>query len=398
MTHPPHKIPVGSGNTAFALGQDAHIAAQAGAAGGGGDHRACIDKGGGVPPDDALPVDGHGGRNDNAAHPLGNLLAIQNAVSRLHILHASVGAGADDHLVDLNVLQLPGRVGILRQMGAGHRGLNGRQVNFDGFFIGSIFVGGINHRLPLRSALQIFQCPVVHRENAVFRTGLNGHIADAQPVIHGQRSHAGARKLHALVQRAVHADPANDGEDHVLPADVGLQCPRQVEANGRGDLKPCLARGHTCGHIRAANTGGEGAQGTIGAGVAVCADDAVSGGDDALLRKQSMLDAHLAHVIEMADAVLAGELPAGFGLLGSLDILVGHKMVQDDDHLVLVIDPVKACFFELIHRHRGSDIIAQNNVQLGLDQLSGAHLRQTCMGRQNLLGHCHCHGSFLLIP
>ena len=111
-----------------------------------------------------------------------------------------------------------------------------------------------------------------------------------------------------------------------------------------------------------------------------------------------MLDAHLAHVIEMADAVLAGELPAGFGLLGSLDILVGHKMVQDDDHLVLVIDPVKACFFELIHRHRGSDIIAQNNVQLGLNQLSGAHLQQTCMGRQNLLGHCHCHGSSLLIP
>ena len=43
-------------------------------------------------------------------------------VGGLHVLHATVGAGAYDHLIDLNVMQLAGGASILGQMRAGHGG------------------------------------------------------------------------------------------------------------------------------------------------------------------------------------------------------------------------------------------------------------------------------------
>ena len=167
-----------------------------------------------------------------------------------------------------------------------------------------------------------------------------------------------------------------------------------MKPDGRGHLKPGLARGHTGGHIRAANTGGEGAQSTVGAGVAVGTDDAVTGGNDPLLRQEGVLNAHLAHVVKVADAVVAGKFPAGLALLGGLDVLVGHKVVQNDDHLVLVVDPFESGLSEFVHRHRGGDVVAQDDVQLGLDQLPGGNLPQPGVGRQDLLCHCHCHNQY----
>ena len=103
MAHAAHKVTVGGGHAALARGQDAHIAAQAGSAGGGGDHGARVDEGGDIAPLDALPVDLHGGGDDDAAYPRGHGFAIENPVRGFHILHTAVGAAADDHLIDLNI-------------------------------------------------------------------------------------------------------------------------------------------------------------------------------------------------------------------------------------------------------------------------------------------------------
>ena len=64
-------------------------------------------------------VHGHGSGDDDAAHALGDVLAFQHLVGGLHILDAAVGAGADDDLVDLDVLALLGQVGVLRQVRVG---------------------------------------------------------------------------------------------------------------------------------------------------------------------------------------------------------------------------------------------------------------------------------------
>ena len=155
-----------------------------------------------------------------------------------------------------------------------------------------------------------------------------------------------------------------------LPDTGRCRAAGQLHPDGGGHLEPRLAGGHAGGHVRGAHAGGEGPHRAVGAGVAVRADDAVPGGDDALLRQQGVLHAHLAHVEEVDDAVPAGELPALLGLLGALDVLVGDEVVQDDVHSRLVEDVAKARLLKLVDGHRGGDVVAQDDVQVRLDQLS----------------------------
>ena len=114
MSHAADKVAVGGGDAALPLCQNAHVAAQTGAAGRRGDDAACINKCLGIAAQDALLVDGHRGGDNDAAHTLGNVLALQNLVGSLHILNAAVRAGADDDLVDLDVFALFRKVGVLR--------------------------------------------------------------------------------------------------------------------------------------------------------------------------------------------------------------------------------------------------------------------------------------------
>ena len=58
--------------------------------------------------------------------------------------------------------------------------------------------------------LHILESSLIHRENTVLSTGLNGHIADGKAVIHGQILNALSRKFHGAVQGTVHTDHADD--------------------------------------------------------------------------------------------------------------------------------------------------------------------------------------------
>ena len=74
----------------------------------------------------------------------------------------------------------------------------------------------------------------------------------------------------------------------------------------------------------------------------------------------------------MADAVAAGKFPALLGLLRGFDVLVGNKVIQNDGDFVLVKNLRKAVFGKLVNGHWGGNVVAQDDVQLGTDQLSGA--------------------------
>ena len=130
--------------------------------------------------------------------------------------------------------------------------------------------------------------------------------------------------------------------------------------------------------------------------MAIGTDDAVTGSHHALFRQQRMLNAHFAHIVEVADAVGTGKLPAGLALLGSLNILVWNKVIQNDYHFLRIIYPIKTGLLKLVHSHRGGNIIAQYNVQVRLNQLSRSNLRKSRVSRQDFLCHCHCHSCLLL--
>ena len=82
-----------------------------------------------------------------------------------------------------------------------------------------------------------------------------------------------------------------------------------------------------------------------------------------------MLYAHLAHVVEMGDAVLVGKLPCLLAQLGRLDILAGGIVVQHNGDPVLVKDLGEAAFSNSVMA-TGGDIVAQDQVQPGFDQLA----------------------------
>ena len=325
------------------------------------------------------------------------MLAFQHVVSGFHILNAAVGAGTDHYLVNLDVGTFLGKVGVLRQVGVADGRLQGIQIDHHGALIFGIGVGFVFGPGTLAAALQVCFAGFVHREDAVFGTGFNGHVADAQAVLHGQALNALAHKFQALVQRAGNADLADQVQDHVLAAHRGVDGTFQLNLDGGRHLEPCHASCHTGGHIGGANAGGKRAHRTVRAGVAVGTNDAVTGGHNALFGQQGMFNTHLADIIKVEDIVFVGKLTALLGLLGTLDILVGHKVVQHNVHAGFIKYRVEPGFLELIDGNRGGNIVAKHNVQLGIDELPGRYRSFAAMRSEDLLCHGHSHRFLLLL-
>ena len=112
MTHTSHKVSVGGRHGDLILRKDSHIAAKTGSAGGGGNHAARVDEGIDVAELDAFLIDLLGRGDHDTAQIGSDVLSLQDLCRRLHVGEASVGAGADDHLVgnDLGKLLCQGRV------------------------------------------------------------------------------------------------------------------------------------------------------------------------------------------------------------------------------------------------------------------------------------------------
>ena len=155
-------------------------------------------------------------------------------------------------------------------------------------------------------------------------------------------------------------------EHHVLTADIGGKGSRKFHLDGLGHLEPGKTGGHTSRHIGGAHASGESAQSAISTGVGVCANDDLTGGSQALLGNQGVLNAHLAHIVEVGDVVLVGKVPAPGAQLGGLDVLTGGGVVQHNGDLVLVKHRGQPRLLKLFDGHRGSNVVAQHQVQLAL--------------------------------
>ena len=62
----------------------------------------------------------------------------------------------------------------------------------------------------------------------------------------------------------------------------------------------------------------------------------------------------------------------------------------------LIENRVKTGLFKLIDGHRRGDVIAQHNIQFGVDELACLDGGFPAMGGQDLLGHGHSHDELLL--
>ena len=370
------------------------MAAQTRAAGGSGDDAAGIHENVGIPTVHALAVHALGGGDDDAPDAGSQMMTLQHGGSGRHVRQLTIGAGADDNLVDGNFRAVGGRMGVFRQVRPRHGAVHCGQVNVDGTLVLGIGIG--LHRRPGTgdAAFHIGAGYIIHGENAVFGTGLDGHIADGQPVIDGQLRNAGAGKFQRLIPGAVHTDHADEGENHILAGDEGTKLAGEVDANGGGNLEPRLASRHGRTHIGGADAGGKRAQRAIGAGMGIGADDGLTGGYQPFFRQERMLDAHLAHIIVVIQIKFPGKGAALLALCGGLDVLVGGEMVHNHGDSAFIKNLGEAICFKLVDGHGGGNIVAHDQIQLCLNQLAGTDRGKPGVAGQNFLGHCHCHCRF----
>ena len=125
-------------------------------------------------------------------------------------------------------------------------------------------------------------------------------------------------------------------------------------------------------------------------------DHGFTGSHQTLFRQQGVFNSHLAHIVIVVDIKLSCKGPALLALRCRLDVLIGCEMVHDQRNLTLIKYLIKASCFKLIDRHRRSDVVAQHQIQLCLDQLPRADLLQTGMAGKNLLCHRHSHEKYPL--
>ena len=178
-------------------------------------------------------------------------------------------------------------------------------------------------------------------------------------------------------------------QDDVLGRSAVDEVALDLELDGGRDLEPGAAGGKAHAGVGGTHAGREGAQGTVGAGVRVGADDEVTRHDGAGLGQQRMLDARAALLPIMGHVLLVGKIAHLLGLLGALDVLVGRIVVGHEAHAVAVEDLGGAQLMEHVDGDRRGDVVCQHDVQIALDELAGTDLFEACMGCGNLLGHGH---------
>ena len=255
------------------------------------------------------------GHHHGQLHIAGHLAAqvLHHGGGFAHVFDAAIGATADEHLVDGDVVDglaglqahvgeraLDGAafVGVLFLVRVGHAGVHAQHHFWRGapgdlrHDVGGVELDdGVEHgvrirvqRLPVGrglvplhaggrqgAAFDVFNGLVVHGHQARARTGLDGHIANGHAAFHAHGAEDGARKLDGVARAARRADLADDGQHHVLGCDALGQRAVHLYQHVLGLLGQQSLRGHHVLDLAGADAVRQRAEGAVRGGVRVAA-------------------------------------------------------------------------------------------------------------------------------
>mmetsp|Transcript_15577 Transcript_15577/g.49249 ORF Transcript_15577/g.49249 Transcript_15577/m.49249 type:complete len:529 (-) Transcript_15577:350-1936(-) len=274
-----------------------------------------------------------GAGDDHGVDALGHLPAPDDACDAAEVLDAAVRAGADEDLVNADVLHLhPGLkahvaeralharalrrvlhvlgVGdaagdghdVLRARAPGDRGSDVHAVDGDVLVKDRALVG--LQRLPVGErllpggslrgqgpALEVGEGHLVRRHHARPRPGLDRHVADGHARLHGKGLDDVAAELDDVAGAAGGADDADDVEDHVLRVHAVGKLAAHLDAHVLLVLHhERLRRKHVL-NFRGANAKRERTESPVRGGVAVAAHEGGARQREALLRPDDVDDA-----------------------------------------------------------------------------------------------------------
>ena len=232
-----------------------------------------------------------------------------------HVFDTAVGAGTDEHLVDVDVVQglawlkahvgqrpFDGAtfVGVLFLVGVGNLPVHAqhhfgggapgdlrhdaRRVEIDVHVEFGVRVGV--QRLPVgdrmvpfdasrgqRPAFDIVDRLLVHSDQAGARAGLDGHVADSHAAFHAECADRCPSEFDGVACAAGSADPADDGQHDVLRDATRLQYAFHPHQHVPGLLGQQGLGGHDMLYLAGADPVGEGPKGAVGRGMRVAADN-----------------------------------------------------------------------------------------------------------------------------
>ena len=317
-----------------------------------------------------------------------NGLALEHGGDLEHVVQGGIGAGADAHLIDLHILQRLHGHYVVRAVRAGDHGLEGTQVDVDDLIVFRVRVAGQGN-VVLFPALrcQELSRDLVGGENGGGRAQLGTHVGDGAPLRDGQGGNALAAPLYDRAHAALDGQNPQQLQGHVLGGDVGSELARQVHLVHfrHGDVVRAAAHGHR--HVQPPRAEGQHTDAAAGGGVAVGADEGLTG----------LAEAFQMHL--MADAVArAGEIHAvlcGDGLQIAVIVAVLKAALEG-----VVVDVGDAQFrlhsgdahgLEFQIGHGAGGVLGQGLVDAQRHLAAGGHVSGHQMGCNDFLCNCLTH-------
>ena len=152
----------------------------------------------------------------------------------------------------------------------------------------------------------------IGRDDAGEGGKLHRHVTQGHARFHVEAGHRSAGKLHRVTAAAMGAVAGDQVQDHILGGHALRQFALETHSHGLRAPHPQGLGGQGVLRLAAADTPGQGAHGTLGAGVAVGADQAHPRLHDALLRRHHVHDALPGVVqVEQGDAGAVGVVAGG---------------------------------------------------------------------------------------
>ena len=141
------------------------------------------------------------------------------------------------------------------------------------------------------------------------------------------------RKFNNFIGSAIHADAADNRQDHIFGINAFRQGSGDAYFYGLGIVKSADAFKNADFQIGGSHASGEGAKSTMGAGVRIPHNDGMPRPHKAFFREKRMADAVSADIKKIPDLMPTGPVTKNLALKRGLGIFGRRHMIDDDFEL-----------------------------------------------------------------
>ena len=335
--------------------------------------------------------------NDQQAHAGRDLLACENPGRGLQVGQAAVGACADKGLLDGRARGLGQRGHVVHPMRPGYDRTHRAHVHFDDARVGGARVGEERAFLQVGAGFPFgdAQAPgqprrkpgegrLVGWDVRVLGAHLRHHVRQHHALLHREGGDPITRELDRLIERAIRAQRADEGQGQVFGRNTVGQTSVEHDAQAFGHAQPDTPQRPERGHLAASHPRGERAHPALVRGVAVRAQDHLAGQDERVFRDQLVADA-FAHIEEVADALLVHERAHVRVVLRVAHRGRGGGVIQGDDQALGVVNAHRAHVLEDA-QDGGGVVVGEQAVGCDFDDFTHRDVAAARSASDGLLG------------